>query len=256
MFTDKIAVVTGGSSGLGRAIALRLAHEGARGIVVLDTTERPREGGARTADEIRAATKADGVFVRGDVTSAADVERAVETAARMGGLDLMVNNAGIVGTGPRLADADLTELERVLAVNVKGAFLGCRAAAARMVEQRAGAIVNISSVVALAGSARTAIYAASKGAVTSLSYALAAELGPSGVRVNAVHPGVIETTMTTVDQHIADEVARQRVVRRIPLRTIGTPDDVAGVVAFLGSDSARYVTGTATVVDGGWSRGL
>jgi NAD(P)-dependent dehydrogenase (short-subunit alcohol dehydrogenase family) len=252
----KVALVTGGSSGLGRAIALELARRGAAAVVVGDLHAAPRDGGATTTELIERETEARAAFVRCDVADPVTVERAFAAAEEIGPVDVLVNNAGIVDRGQKLADVDDATIARVLDVNVKGVLFGCRAAARRMVPRGSGSIVNVSSVVALAGSARTGVYAASKGAVASLTYALAAELGPAGVRVNALHPGMIETAMTVEDQQLATGEVRDRLVRRLPLRRVGLPEEVARAVAFLASDDASYITGTSTVVDGGWSRAL
>jgi NAD(P)-dependent dehydrogenase (short-subunit alcohol dehydrogenase family) len=253
----RVAVVTGASSGLGRAIALALAHAGARAVVVADVTETPREGVEPTARTIEAETRAAARFVACDVTDPAGTDAAVAAAAELGGVEVFVNNAGVVGSNTLLVDVDDAEIDRVLAVNVRGVLLGCRAATREMLAHgRGGSIINLSSVVATAGSDRTSLYAASKGAVASLTYALSAELGPHGIRVNAVHPGLIETTMTMKDQHLASGNAADRLRRRIPLRRTGAPEDVAAAVVFLASSAAAYVTGTSTVVDGGWSRAL
>ncbi len=252
----RVAVVTGASSGLGRAIAIALAQAGAKAVVVADVIETPREGGTPTVDAIEAiGTTAR--FVTCDVTRAGATETAVSVAGELGGVDVFVNNAGIVGSNAPLLEIDDDEIDRVLAVNVRGVLLGCRAAARAMLEHgRGGSIVNLSSVAATAGSDRASLYSASKGAVASLTYALSAELGPQGIRVNAVHPGLIETTMTMQDQHLATGSAADRLRRRIPLRRTGAPDDVAAAVVFLATSASAYVTGTSTVVDGGWSRAL
>jgi NAD(P)-dependent dehydrogenase (short-subunit alcohol dehydrogenase family) len=254
--TGQVAVVTGAASGLGRSIALALARAGVAGVVVADVTASPREGGTPTVAEIEAA----GVparFVRCDVSDPSDCERAVQVAGELGRLGVFVNNAGIVGSNALLVELEPGEIDRVLAVNVRGVLLGCRSAARQMISDgEGGSIVNLSSVVAHAGSDRTSLYAASKGAVAALTYALSAELGPHRIRVNAVHPGLIETSMTMEDQHLSVGSAAERLRMRIPLRRTGMPDDVASAVAFLAGPDAAYITGTSTVVDGGWSRAL
>jgi NAD(P)-dependent dehydrogenase (short-subunit alcohol dehydrogenase family) len=251
-----VAIVTGAASGLGRAIALELARRGTATVVVADRSPDPREGGAPTTALIEATTGARAVFAACDVSSPAEVRELFAAADAAGPLAVLVNNAGIVGSSERLADIGDDEIARVLDVNVKGVLYCCRAAAERMAPAGAGAIVNVSSVTAHGGSARTSVYAASKGAVASLTYALAAELGPKGVRVNAVHPGMVETQMTLADQRLASGSVADALLRRVPLRRLGAPEDVARAVAFLASEDASYVTGTSTVVDGGWSRAL
>jgi NAD(P)-dependent dehydrogenase (short-subunit alcohol dehydrogenase family) len=252
----KIALVTGSSSGLGRASAIRLAEAGAKAVVIADRRPDPREGGPTTAEEIGRLSNSEAHFVTCDVSDPAAVEQAFEEAAEIGPLDVLVNNAGIAGPSERLVDIDDATIDQVLAVNVKGVLYCCRAAARRMVPRKTGAIVNVSSVVAHGGSARTSVYAASKGAVAAITYALAAELGPIGVRVNAVHPGMVETAMTTEDQHLANSEVADGLLRRVPLRSLGAPRDIAAAVAFVAGDDASYMTGSSIVVDGGWSRAL
>jgi NAD(P)-dependent dehydrogenase (short-subunit alcohol dehydrogenase family) len=252
----KVALVTGSSSGLGRAIAIHLAEAGAKAVVIADRQPEPREGGPTTAEVIGRRGGCDARFVGCDVSDPAAVERAFAEAAEIGPLDVLVNNAGIVGPNARLADVDDETIDRVLAVNVKGVLYCCRAATRLMVPRKTGSIVNVSSVVAHGGSARTSVYAASKGAVAAITYALAAELGPTGVRVNAVHPGMVETAMTTEDQQLANSEVAEGLLRRVPLRALGAPDDIAAAVAFVAGDEAAYMTGSSVVVDGGWSRAL
>ncbi|OZF39568.1 glucose 1-dehydrogenase [Rhodococcus sp. 14-2483-1-2] len=252
----KIALVTGASSGIGRAIALELARSGAAAVVVADLSDGPREGGRSTTALIAESSDAEALFVHCDVSDSAQVTAAVGAAESLGGLDVLVNNAGIVGPGSRLTEIDDDAIDAVLRVNICGTLYGCRAAARVMTPRGSGSIVNVSSVVALGGSSRTSVYAASKGAVAAASYALSAELGPRGIRVNAVHPGMIQTAMTTQDQQLAAGTVGETLSVRVPLRRTGTPDDVAKAVAFLAGDDSGYVTGTSAVVDGGWSRAL
>lgn len=252
----KTAVITGGSSGLGRAIALGFAERGAEAVVIADREPEPRESGLPTAEEIERSTSCAATFVSCDVTNPGQIDQAVQAAERHGPLSVFVNNAGIVGPSARLTELDDEVIDAVLAVNVKGVIYGCRAAARAMIPLGQGSIINLSSVVALSGSARTSVYAASKGAVASLTYALAAELGPKGVRVNAIHPGMVETTMTMQDQALAEGKVADGLRQRLPLRRLGNPTQIADAAAFLASDASSYMTGTSTVVDGGWSRAL
>lgn len=244
---DSAAVVTGAASGIGRAIARRFAAAGAS-VVVADVREAPREGGTPTHEAIREAGGR-ARFVETDVTDRSAVETAVGTCVdAYGTLDVMANNAGVFPEQVEIDDVDEDTYDAVLDVNLKGVYLGCRAAVARMKRQASGgAIVNTSSVAGLFGYERSSAYCASKGGVTNLTRELALEQGPNGIRVNAVAPGIIETAQTRVDeeavlgQHVAD----------IPLRRDGTPEDVADVACFLASEEARYVTGQNVVVDGG-----
>lgn len=241
------AVVTGAASGIGRAIARRFAEVGAS-VVVADVRETPREAEVPTHEAIRAAGGT-ARFVETDVTDREAVERAVETCAdAYGRLDVMANNAGIFPEQAEIDEVSESTYDAVLDVNLKGVYLGCRAAVDRMKEQDSGgAIVNTSSVAGLFGYERSSAYCASKGGVTNLTRELALEQGPNGIRVNAVAPGIVETAQTRVDE----EAVLGQHLEDIPLRRDGTPEEVADVALFLASEAARYVTGENVVVDGG-----
>ncbi|WP_049890179.1 SDR family oxidoreductase [Natronorubrum sulfidifaciens] len=249
MLTDDVAVVTGGSSGNGRAIARRFAAEGAD-IVVADIQESPREGGEPTHELIEDETDANATFVECDVTNVDDLESAVEAAEEFGGVTVMVNNAGIFH-GEEFLEVDEDDFGRMMDINVKGVFFGAQAAAKRMVEADGGRIINLSSVAGLEGSGEFVTYCGTKGAVRLLTYAMAAKLGPDGVRVNAIHPGLIETTMTTDDFPIMGTDAEEGFLQAIPSRRAGQPEDVADAALYLASDLSDYVTGESLVVDGG-----
>jgi NAD(P)-dependent dehydrogenase (short-subunit alcohol dehydrogenase family) len=245
----KVAVVTGGSSAIGRAIAIRFAAAGAAAVIVADLQEQPREGGDPTNEVIRAAGgKAE--FVRTDVTNPAHLQHAMEVAETFGGVDVLVNNAGLLRAA-RLLDMTEADYDAVLDVNLKGVFFACQAAVRSMVAgDRPGVIVNLSSIGGLQGVPGISAYCAAKGAVRTLSYSLAKELGGRGIRVCALHPGVIDTSMTRVDVPVprdADGAAGRDVV----LRRLGTPEDVAAAALFLASDEASFITGSSLTVDGG-----
>jgi len=245
----KVAVVTGGASGVGRAISLRFAEEGARAVVIADRVERPREGGNSTDQLVRNAG-AEALFVPTDVAVPGDLTRAVEAAEQFGGVDVMVNNAGVL-----LAEAFLTTSEeeygRLMDVNVKGVFFGAQAAAKAM-QHRGGAIINVSSVGGIRGSGSLPLYSASKGAVRLLTYSLGIALGPLGIRVNALHPGLIDTEMNRIDTGLIETSGDAPTrLNAIPLRRVGRPLDVAAAAVFLASDAAGYINGTSLVVDGG-----
>ncbi|TKX45609.1 SDR family oxidoreductase [Halorubrum sp. SD690R] len=249
LLKDNVAVITGGSSGNGRAIARRFASEGAD-IVIADIQESPREGGDLTHELIEAETEARATFVECDVTNVGDLETAVEAAEEFGGVTVMVNNAGIFH-GEEFLEVDEDAFDRMMDINVKGVYFGAQAAAKRMVEAGGGRIINISSVAGLEGSGEFITYCGTKGAVRLLTYAMAANLGPDGVRVNAIHPGLIETTMTTEDYPIMGTDAEEDFLRSIPSRRAGQPEDVADTALYLASDLSDYVNGESLIVDGG-----
>jgi NAD(P)-dependent dehydrogenase (short-subunit alcohol dehydrogenase family) len=250
LLTGRTAVVTGAASGNGRAIARRFAEEGAD-VVVADVREEPRlDEGPPTHDLVESETDARSAFVECDVSSESDVEAAMEAAAAFGGIDIMVNNAAIYRREAFLEVSE-AEFDRMIDVNVKGTFLGTQAAAERMVDGEGGAIVNLSSVAGLEGSGDFVTYCTSKGAVRLLTYAAADALGPEEIRVNAIHPGVIETAMTTDDVPIVDSEVEEAFRRSIPSRHFGTPDDIADAALYLASDLSRFVNGESLVVDGG-----
>ncbi len=237
----RVALVTGASRGIGRAIALRLAGGGA--AVVAGAR-------GRHADEVASVVVASGgqaVGVSLDVTDADDIGRAVNLAAdRFGGIDILVNNAGIVRDQLMLRMKP-EEWDAVLATNLTAAFACCRAVVRPMMKRRFGRIINISSVVGQLGNPGQVNYAASKAGLIGLTKALAREVASRGITVNAVAPGMIETDMTMV----MDQRARDAVSARIPLGRFGAPDDVASAVRFLASDEASYITGQVLGVNGG-----
>jgi 3-oxoacyl-[acyl-carrier protein] reductase len=244
MFAGKVALVTGASRGIGRAIAVDFARQGAD-VAILG---RDTAALAETAAALRAARAETRVHsIVADVTDPSAVESAVATTiAELGRIDCAVANAGqpLDGLLVRLKPDDL---EKVLAVNLKSAFYLCSAVAKPMIRQRSGAIVLVSSIVGLTGNSGQAGYAAAKAGLLGLAKSVAKELGSRNVRVNAVAPGLIETAMT----ESLSEQARAQLLATVPLGRSGTPQDVSGVVTFLCSDAARYVTGQTIVVDGG-----
>jgi len=241
---DETAVVTGAASGIGRAIALRFAAAGAS-VVVADVRERPREGGAPTHERID-----DAEFVETDVSAVDDIRAAVETATdAFGSCDVMVNNAGVFTADQPIADTDEDDYDWLMDINLKGVYFGSKFAADVMADQPdGGSIINLSSVAGLVGYPGASTYCASKGGISNLTRELALELGPDGIRVNAINPGVIETAMTTEDSDVAGTYEKQ-----IALRRDGQPEEVADVALFLASDDASYVTGHNLVVDGGYT---
>jgi 3-oxoacyl-[acyl-carrier protein] reductase len=234
----KVALVTGGSRGIGAAVARELGAAGARVAVNYRSS----------ADEAKQiAAEIGGIAVEGDV---ADAEQAAALVGRveeeLGDLDCLVNNAGVTRDGliARMSDDDW---DAVLDTNLRGTFNTCRAVSRKMLRRRAGSIVNLTSVVGIHGNPGQANYAASKAGIIGLTKALARELGTRGVRVNAVAPGYIDTELTGV---LPDEI-REAILGNTPLGRLGEPEDVARAVRFLCSDEAAFITGEVLLVDGG-----
>ena len=230
----KLALVTGASRGIGRAIAAELARAGASVVVGY-------RSGAEEADAL--AAEIGGSAVQADVADPEEAARLVEEA---GDLDILVNNAGLTRDGLILRMSD-EDWRTVLDTNLGGVFHTCRAAARGMMKKRAGSIVNLTSVVGLHGNPGQTNYAASKAGIVGFTKSLAKEMASRGVRVNAVAPGYIQTALTEV---LPDEV-QLAILANTPLGRLGTPEDVAGAVRFLCSDEASFVTGEVLLVDGG-----
>ena len=239
----RVAVVTGGASGIGAAVCRRLAAEGAFVVV----TDVDSDGGAAVAEGIG------GRFLPADVTRAADVDALYdEVAARHGGIDVAVHNAGICPPEDgSVLDVGLDAWRRVQDVNLTGVYLGCRAVLPYMLERGRGAIVNVASTAALMGAATSQIsYTASKGGVLALTRELGVEFARRGVRVNAVSPGVVATPLTSGLFAEDAELSARRLVH-VPMGRFGEPAEVAAAVAFLASDDASFLTAGNLVVDGG-----
>ncbi|MDB5372894.1 MAG: NAD(P)-dependent dehydrogenase, short-chain alcohol dehydrogenase family [Belnapia sp.] len=247
-FNGKVAVVTGGGNGIGRAAALGFAQRGARVVVV----DRDGDAAAAVAAEIGKAA----IACTADVTRAADVAAYVQAALdAFGSIDCFHNNAGIEGKVAPIVEYDEAVYDAVMAVNVKGVFLGLRHVLPVMILQQRGAVVNNASIAGLVGTAGMSAYVASKHAVIGLTKVAAAEVGPLGIRVNAVCPGPISTRMV---QDLARQVSpnnpegvEERYAAGLPLRRYGTVEEVANLVLFLASDLAGNITGGQYTVDGG-----
>jgi 3-oxoacyl-[acyl-carrier protein] reductase len=239
---NQIAVVTGAGRGIGRAITLRFAAEGADVVCVSRTVENSE----KVAAEVQ-ATGRQAWAIAVDVGDAAAVAAAGEQIlAAAGRVDILVNNAGITrdGLAMRMSEADW---DAVLDTNLKGAFLFTKALVRGMIKQRSGRIINLASVIGLMGNAGQCNYAASKAGLIGLTMSLARELASRGITVNALAPGFIETDMTAA----LNAALREELLKRIPLGSFGQPDDIAAAALFLASPGARYITGQVLTVDGG-----
>ncbi|QAA34187.1 3-oxoacyl-[acyl-carrier-protein] reductase [Clostridium manihotivorum] len=241
MLKGKTAVITGGSRGIGKAIALKLAEMGAN-IVVNYRSSSIEE----VLNEIR-ALGVNAIGVQGDISNSEDADKLIKTAhSEFGSVDILVNNAGITKDGllMRMKDADF---DSVINTNLKGTFNTIRSASSIMMKQRSGKIINLTSVVGITGNAGQANYASSKAGVIGLTKSVARELASRGVTCNAVAPGFIETDMT---EALSDKV-KEATLSTIPLKKLGTTEDVANLVGFLASDLSNYITGQVINVDGG-----
>lgn len=239
----RVAVVTGGGRGIGRAIAVRLAEEGAKVAVSYRSNEEEAE---KTATLVREAGAECEIF-RGDVASPDDVKALFEGVGEaFGGVDILVNNAGVTRDNIMLRMKE-DEFDAVVRTNLKGTYLCTRAVLRGMVRARWGRIVNVSSVVGLIGNAGQANYAASKAGIIGFTKSVAREVAPRGITVNAVAPGYVETELTAgLPEQVKDQIRSQT-----PAGRIGEPEEIAEVVAFLAGEGASYVTGQTIAVDGG-----
>ena len=241
-FADQVAIVTGGASGIGLAAAIRMAQEGAT-VVVLDLSTDPAEP---VPDDVIGKIR----FVRHDVSDEAAWREVVSSVlTEHGRIDVLVNNAGLVGSYDNIVDIALEDYHRIVAINQTGVFLGIRCVVPAMTEAGGGAIVNTSSIWGLVGAAGVSAYQASKGAVTVITRNAAASFAKAGIRCNSVHPGLIETPLTAPQ----DPAISQGLVDATPLGRAGTAAEVAAAITFLASTDASYITGAALVVDGGFT---
>lgn len=243
MLKDKVAIVTGGTRGIGRAIALKLADHGAN--IVINYRNSDKE-----AEELKGILEEKGVkvlAVKCDISNFEDSKNLMDKCKEVfGKIDILVNNAGITNDTliMRMKEEDF---DNVIDVNLKGTFNCAKHASAIMLKQRFGKIINMTSVVGIAGNAGQVNYAASKAGVIGLTKSLAKELGSRGITVNAVAPGFINTDMTAS----LSEKVKEEASKNIPLKRLGDPEDVANLVGFLASDAANYITGQVINVDGG-----
>jgi len=243
----KIAVVTGASRGLGKAMAIGLAKAGADVVVtdILDTSE--------TVSEIKKLNR-ESVGLVVDVSNKSDIEAMVKKIRdKFGNIDILVNNAGILRTGDaEVIDKD--DWDKVLQVNLTGQFLCAQAVGREMIKQKTGSIINIASIAGLGGYASSVPYSASKAGVILMTKTLAVEWGKHNVRVNTICPGVFATDMT--DSYLKDKQFKDMIKNKVPLGRPAKPDELVGTVVYLASKASDYMTGHALVIDGGWTAGI
>jgi NAD(P)-dependent dehydrogenase (short-subunit alcohol dehydrogenase family) len=244
---DKVALVTGGTSGIGRATAIAYAQQQAKVVVV----GRRMDEGEETVRLIKEAG-GEAIFVQADVTKEADVKAMVDKAVSVfGRLDIAFNNAGTVGENPSLIEQTEAEYDRIMNVNVKGVWLSMKYEIAQMLKQGSGAIVNTASGAGVVALPAVPLYTASKHAVVGLTKAAALQYAKAGIRINVVAPGAIETDMFEAATGGQDE-AKAYLVGLHPIGRVGQPVEVANAVLFLSSDMASFITGETLMVDGGY----
>lgn len=249
LLDNMTAIITGGSQGIGRAIALSLATHGAD-IVVADIQRKPQDSNRCPITEvIEKETKSLATYVKCDVTKPDHLVKACDVAEEYGGVDVMVNNAGIV-RDVKFLESTEKDFNSIMNVNLKGVYFGCQAAAERMLENDGGSIINISSAAADQGFGDSggALYCASKGGVKSMTYALAEILGPS-IRVNVLQPGFTEDTGLAT---LADDEMKRKRGQEPALGRLAKPQDIGEAVVLLASDLSSYISGESLLVDGGW----
>lgn len=249
-FEGQTAIVTGGASGIGRGICLKLAEEGAN-VVVADIQREPGLE-EKPTDELVQERGGEAVFIETDVSDEKSVRDMIYQAAeKFGSIEMLVNNAGIHGGGS-ITDTDPEEWKSIVEVNLKGVYLCSKHVINHMQEENIeGDIVNIGSIAGLVGFGENAPYCASKGGVVELTRSMAVDYGPEGINVNAVDPGVIRTAMTR--DMLEDDETRQMFEANTLAPRLGEPEDIANAVAFLLSDESNFVMGSNIVVDGGWT---
>ncbi len=242
---NKIAIITGAGSGIGRGIALAFTKEGAK-IVVADWS---KEGGEETVRQIQnQGGKA--IFVKTDVSKVVDVENMVKTCLdEFGGIDALVNNAGIVKSS-LLHEMSEKEWDMVINVNLKSVFLGSKKVIPEMLKQKNGKIINVTSIAGLVGFENSGAYCASKGGIIALTRSMALECAPKGINVNCIAPGIIATAMTK--DMLDNPVQKQFFENATPYTRLGDPKDIAMAAIYLASEESDFINGHVLVVDGGW----
>jgi len=243
---NKIAIITGAGSGIGRSIALAFIKEGAK-VVVADWSE---QGGKETAEQIK-KENGEAIFVKTDVSKTADIDKMVKTCLdKFGRVDILVNNAGIVKFGP-LHETTEEDWDTVLDVNLKSVFLGSKRVIPEMLKQSKGKIINVASIAGLVGFAQSGAYCASKGGIIALTREMVLEYAPQKINVNCIAPGVIKTAMTK--DMLADPATKQFLESSTPYPRLGEAEDIAQAAVYLASNESDFVNGHVLVVDGGWT---
>ncbi|MDS0258172.1 SDR family oxidoreductase [Haloarcula sp. S1CR25-12] len=255
LLDGQTTVVTGGASGLGRAISLRFAEHGAN-VVVADIREDPKEGGEPTHERIAAETDQRAEYVECSVTDYTDLEVAAEAAEELGGLDIWVNNAGVISHIDFL-EVTPEDFDHVMDIDLKGVFFGAQAAAKQFLDQEtAGTIINMASLAAARTGGDMPLYGPAKAGVQQLTFSLADRFGDEGIRVNCINPGWTETQMlaeSPMGEGEEGQRFQEMLLGAIPQGRFGRPEEVANVALFLASDLASYVNGERILVDGGFA---
>ena len=242
---NKVAIITGAKRGIGKAIALNLAKNGAK-VVVTDLDQDDCEKVVKEIEEL----KGEGLALKLDVTKEEEIKNVIQlTKEKFGRIDILVNNAGIF-IQQELEDMETSKIDKLLSVDLRGVILGIKNVIPEMKKQKYGKIINIASIAGFVGFDLSSVYCAAKGGVVNMTRELAMDLGKYKINVNAVAPGVIKTDMT--NDMLADENIKAALLSKIPYGRVGKPDDIANTVAFLASDESEYITGHTIVVDGGW----
>ncbi len=243
MLTNQNVLVTGGTAGIGKAIALHFAKNGAH-VAIFGTNE---ERGQKVVQEIEESTSSKVLFIAVDVSNTSQVKEAVDRVVEeFGSLDVLINNAGITRDGLLLRMSE-DDWDRVLEVNLKSVYNTCKAAIRPMMKAKKGKIINISSVIGLTGNAGQVNYAASKSGIIGVTKSLAKELAGRNIFVNCIAPGFIETSMTSE----LNDTLKEEILRNIPLKRIGRPEEIASAALFLASEGSNYITGQVLPIDGG-----